>query len=116
MARSTLSLWGNLRGRLIAASGGNDRTIRVWDLNKVGPPLGPPLQGHRRKVRSVAIGGLRERPSAGLCQQRQHRARVGRSSVARIFTQLFVGRDDSNVSRRYPLERCNYTRFRGIRQ
>src|SRR5438552_459737 len=52
---------GELHGRPIVASGGNDRTVRLWDLVS-GESLGAALQGHRRKVRAVAIGEFRGRP------------------------------------------------------
>jgi WD40 repeat protein len=54
---------GKLAGRPIAISDGNDRTVRMWDL-EAGGPLGGPLVGHRRKVLAVAVGELRGRPIA----------------------------------------------------
>jgi hypothetical protein len=45
--------------RPIAISGGNDCTIRVWDLD-AGQPLGGPLV-HDRFVNAVAVGELQAR-------------------------------------------------------
>jgi WD40 repeat protein len=40
---------------LIAISGYNDGTVRVWDPI-AGTPIGPPLTGHTSTVPSVALG------------------------------------------------------------
>jgi WD40 repeat protein len=42
-------------GRLIAATGSDDRTVRVWDP-LTGTPIGAPLTGHTHPVLSVALG------------------------------------------------------------
>jgi len=42
-------------GRLLLASGGDDRTVRVWDP-VAGIPVGEPLTGHTGPVNSVAFG------------------------------------------------------------
>ena len=42
-------------------SGGNDKTVRVWDLTS-GAPRGEPLRGHEDWVTSVALGTLEDRP------------------------------------------------------
>ena len=54
---------GELHGRPIAVSGGNDNTVRVWDLD-AGGPVYEPLKGHHGNVLAVAIGELHGRPIA----------------------------------------------------
>ena len=44
-------------------SGGDDKTVRVWDLD-TGEALGSPLRGHRGWVTAVAVGTLGGRPIA----------------------------------------------------
>jgi hypothetical protein len=48
---------GELGGRPIAVSGGDDKTVRVWALD-TGGALGRPLRGHRGWVTAVAVGAL----------------------------------------------------------
>ncbi len=48
---------GELDGRAIAVSGGDDGTVRVWDL-AAGTALGAPLTGHTGHVQAVAVGEL----------------------------------------------------------
>jgi WD40 repeat protein len=47
------------RGRAHLASGGNDRTLRLWDVTDPGRAhgVGQPLTGHTLSVQSVAFGG-----------------------------------------------------------
>ncbi|MFJ2030225.1 protein kinase [Streptosporangium sp. NPDC087985] len=45
---------GQLGGKPIAVSGGDDSTVRVWDL-AAGKQLGQPLTGHGNAVTSVAV-------------------------------------------------------------
>ena len=47
----------------MAVSGGDDRTVRVWDLAS-GTPAGDPFTGHDGAVRAVAVGELDGRPVA----------------------------------------------------
>ena len=54
--------WTAIGGRL-AVSGGDDGTVRVWDL-AAGQPLGEPLTGHYSLVYEVAVGELDGRPIA----------------------------------------------------
>ena len=49
--------FGELDGRAIALSAGNDGTVRVWDLAS-GTQRGEPLTGHDDWVRAVALGEL----------------------------------------------------------
>ena len=46
-------------GRLIAASGSDDKTVRIWDP-LAGTQIGAPLTGHTDWVRSVALGTARD--------------------------------------------------------
>ena len=46
---------GERDGRAVIVSGGNDGTVRVWDL-ATGRPVGEPLRGHDGGVWSVAVG------------------------------------------------------------
>ncbi|HEX9035180.1 MAG TPA: hypothetical protein VF834_25340 [Streptosporangiaceae bacterium] len=52
---------GDLRGRPVAVSGSDDRTVRVWDLAS-GIPVGQPFTGHAGPVRAVAAVDLDGRP------------------------------------------------------
>jgi WD40 repeat protein len=67
---------GNLRGRLIAASGGNDRTVRVWD-RRWDDRSALRWKGTVARCEQWLSGAARA-PYRGLRQQRQHRAGVGR--------------------------------------
>ena len=42
-------------------SGGDDETVRVWDLAS-GRPVGQPLKGHESGVESVALESWRASP------------------------------------------------------
>jgi WD40 repeat protein len=50
-----------LGDRPVIVSGGEDGTVRVWDLAS-GSPRGEPLPGHEGWVGSVALGMLGDRP------------------------------------------------------
>jgi WD40 repeat protein len=52
---------GELDGRPVVVSGGDDQTVRVWDLAS-GQSVGEPLTGHTGSVRGVAVAELRGRP------------------------------------------------------
>ena len=54
---------GQLNGRTVAVSAGDDRALRVWDLFQ-GTPVGEPLTGHDGWVWSVALSELAGRPIA----------------------------------------------------
>jgi WD40 repeat protein len=41
-------------GQLVAATGSQDQTVRLWDVS-AGIPLGKPLTGHNDSVMSVAV-------------------------------------------------------------
>jgi len=53
---------GEVDGRPVAVSGGDDRTVRVWDL-ATGQPLHT-LSGHEGRVNAVAVGEVDGRPVA----------------------------------------------------
>ena len=57
--------WGQASGRILLATGGLDRTARLWDASdmswnapdeEVLPLVGDPLRGHGRSVQAVAFG------------------------------------------------------------
>ena len=50
-----------LDGRPVVVSGGEDRTVRVWDL-ATGAPVGDPFTGHTGAVNAVAVAELDGRP------------------------------------------------------
>jgi WD40 repeat protein len=52
---------GELDGRPVIVSGGEDGTVRVWELAD-GSPVGDPLTGHDGAVNAVAVGELDGRP------------------------------------------------------
>ena len=50
-----------LDGRPVVVSGGDDQTVRVWDL-ATGAPVGDPFTGHTGSVHAVAAAQLDGRP------------------------------------------------------
>ena len=46
---------GQVEGRPVVVSGGDDETVRIWDAG-TGQPIGDPLTGHTRSVAAVACG------------------------------------------------------------
>jgi WD40 repeat protein len=52
---------GEMNGRPVAVSAGDDRAVRVWDLTR-GVPFGEPLTGHDGAANGVAVGTLEGRP------------------------------------------------------
>jgi WD40 repeat protein len=50
--------WRSVDGRPVLATGGDDRTVRLWDPIE-RTPLGDPLTGHTLPVRWGAWGSLR---------------------------------------------------------
>jgi WD40 repeat protein len=54
---------GELDGRPVVISGGDDAMVQLWDL-AAGRPLGDPFVGHTGCVRSAVIGELGGRPVA----------------------------------------------------
>jgi hypothetical protein len=51
---------GELRGRGVIFSGGDDKSIRIWDLDH-GEPIREPLTGHGGWVAALAVGELNGR-------------------------------------------------------
>ena len=51
---------GQVEGRTIIVSGGDDGTVQVWDAN-TGNPAGNPITGHKGAVRALAIGRVQGR-------------------------------------------------------
>jgi WD40 repeat protein len=51
---------GRVGNRDVIASGGDDRTVRIWDAH-TGQPIGQPLTGHSGNVRAVALGRVGDR-------------------------------------------------------
>jgi hypothetical protein len=54
---------GERHGRSVIVSGGEDQTVRVWDL-ATGQPVGDPFTGHTGGVNAVATAQLAGRPVA----------------------------------------------------
>jgi WD40 repeat protein len=52
---------GQVEGRPVIVSGGDDATVRVWDA-ATGTPVGDPLTGHTGYVNAVAVGQVDGRP------------------------------------------------------
>ncbi|MES4903417.1 MULTISPECIES: hypothetical protein [unclassified Streptomyces] len=61
--------------RAIAVTGGEDGTVRIWDLAG-GRPIGPSLTGHDASVEAVAVTTMRDRPVA---------LTAGRDGVVRVW-------------------------------
>ena len=51
---------GQVEGRTVIVSGGDDATVRVWDA-ATGNPIGDPYTGHTDGVNAVAIGQVEGR-------------------------------------------------------
>ena len=51
---------GQVEGRTVIVSGGDDGTVRVWDAG-TGRPVGDPLTGHTGRVNAVAVGQVEGR-------------------------------------------------------
>lgn len=58
---ATAVAFGAINSRPIAASGGSDRTVRLWDV-RTGSPFGEPFTGHTDDIVSVAMGVVDDRP------------------------------------------------------
>lgn len=52
---------GTLEGRIVVISGGEDSTLRIWELAS-HVQRGDPLRGHDQTVFSVVLGTLNYRP------------------------------------------------------
>jgi hypothetical protein len=52
-----------VEGLIVAVTGSNDKTVRVWDPAR-GEPVGEPLRGHDEAVAAVAIGQVEGRALA----------------------------------------------------
>lgn len=61
--------------RALAVTGGEDGTVRIWDLAD-GRQVGPPLAGHDASVEAVAVTTMQDRPVA---------LTAGRDGVLRVW-------------------------------
>jgi WD40 repeat protein len=51
----------SLEGRFVIVSGGEDKTVRVWDLAS-GDPILAPIHGHQKRITAIAVVSLAGRP------------------------------------------------------
>ncbi|MFJ5731540.1 WD40 repeat domain-containing protein [Streptomyces paradoxus] len=83
-------------GQVVAVTGGEDGTVRVWDLI-TGAPVGEPLTGHSARVRAVATAVLADGRVVVVTGSSDSAVRVWDLSTGELLHALRVGALDHGV-------------------
>lgn len=88
---------GRLNGRQILASGGDDCTVRLWDVLSCAP-IGGPLTGHTRAVTSVVVAEYA--PGRGIIASgsEDRTVRVWDATTRTAIGHAFIGHSDAITS------------------